>query len=70
MPIGDTEPDDAFVVNNIPDPSQVARFLHEERRWLGSQEPEWDLLPEEERAAATSLMKTLLRWLWVEGTDL
>ena len=70
MSIGDTEPDDTFVAHNIPDPEQVARRLHEQRRWIGSGEPEWDELPPEAREVGALLIQILLDWLRAEGTDL
>lgn len=70
MSIGDVEPDDQFVDHNIPDPEQVARRLHEERRWIGSGEPEWDHLPAESRMVGELLIQILLEWLLREGVDL
>lgn len=66
--IGDTEPDDDFVAGNVPDPVQVARRLHESRRWLGSLEPEWDDLRPEERNIGVALMTAVLAWLIREGS--
>lgn len=68
MSIGDVAPDDQFVANNIPDPEQVARRLHEERRWLGSGDPEWDDLEVGERLIGELLIQILLEWLLREGT--
>lgn len=70
MSIGDTEPDDTFVAHNIPDPEQVARHLHEERRWIGSGEVDWDNLSDEARMVGELLIRILLEWLHAEGTDL
>jgi len=70
MPIGDTERDDQFVEHNIPDPEQVARHLHEERRWIGSGEVDWDNLSAEARMVGELLIQILLDWLLDEGVDL
>jgi len=69
MSIGDVEPDDEFVANSIPDPEQVARHLHEERRWIGSGEPDWDHLDDETRMVGELLIQILLEWLLREGVD-
>lgn len=67
MSIGDTEPDDEFSAEGEPDPEQVARHFHEERRWIGSGEPEWDHLPADVRAVAVALIHELIEWLRREG---
>ena len=51
------------------DPLQVARHLHEERRYLGSGEPIWHELPEDVRDFAVALIVALLDWLHGEGTE-
>ncbi len=51
------------------DPLQVARHLHEERRYLGSREPVWHELPEDVRAFAVALIVALLEWVHGEGSE-
>lgn len=66
--IGDIEPDDVFSAEGVADPEQVARRLHEQRRWIGSGEPEWDHLPPEAREVGVVLVTALLAWLISEGS--
>lgn len=67
---GDFEPDDAFDGGHLPaDPLQVARHLHEERRWIGSGEERWEDLSEDARAVGVALIVALLDWLHGEGTE-
>lgn len=52
------------------DPLQLARHLHEERRYLGSGEPVWHELPEDVRDFAVAMIVALLDWLHDEGTEI
>jgi hypothetical protein len=52
------------------DPEQVARRLHDERRWLGSREVDWQDLDDDTRAVAVALIVAVLDWLHREGTEL
>jgi len=53
----------------LADPLQVARRLHEERRFLGSGEPDFDDLDQATRDVAVALIVALLDWLAEEGTE-
>lgn len=51
------------------DPEQVARRLHEERRFLGADEPDWDRLSQLDREVGIALIIALFRWLTDEGSE-
>lgn len=51
------------------DPEQVARRLHDERRFLGSGEPDWDDLSQVEREVGIAMILALLLWLNSEGSE-
>lgn len=73
--MSDTEPghnddDEQGDAGHAPaDPEQVARHLHEERRYLGSGDPVWHELPDDVRAFAVALIVALLDWLHDEGSE-
>lgn len=50
------------------DPEQVARRLHESRRWLGSGERDWDHISQLDREVGVALIIALFAWLRDEGS--
>ena len=61
--------DDSYAADGAPDPEQVARRLHEHRRWLSANAlPIWEDMDTEEREVAVLLMGLIIDWLRREGT--
>jgi hypothetical protein len=65
---GDTEPDDVFDPNGVPDPEQVARRIHELRRYFEEKArhavpPPYDDLSGDERSIAVVIAEVFLTWI-------
>jgi hypothetical protein len=68
--VGHNDDGEDFDAGHSPaDPEQVARHLHEERRYLGSGDPPFDELPEAVRTFAVALIVALLEWIHREGSE-
>lgn len=72
MTIGDTEPADMYDPTQPPDPTVVARRLHEVRAWLAAEHGDdlaaWDALDPAARDVAVAIMRDVIGWLRREGT--
>jgi hypothetical protein len=69
LEVGHDDDGEQFDGGHLPaDPEQVARRLHEERRYLGSHEPPWEDLTDDERSVGVALIVALLALLRDEGT--
>lgn len=66
MTFGDFTDDDAYDPTAPPDPVQVARRAHDERRTL-EDVPRWDELSDEYRAVAVEVMRRVLAMLRRQG---
>jgi hypothetical protein len=64
---GDSEPDDAFDVETVLDPEQVARRLQELRREHGDTTKDWDDLTPQQQTMALAVMVALIAWMRREG---
>lgn len=71
MTFGDDDPADAYDVSSLPDPVQVARRLHEVRRFLdqlaGRDPGAWHHQPADHRDVAVAIVVAILDWLADEG---
>lgn len=59
----------AFIVERNPDvPEDVARHLHEARRYMASSRlPPWEELPADDRQVGIALMALIIEWLRRQG---
>jgi hypothetical protein len=65
---GDDGPDDAFTAGAAAAPEQVARRLHEYRRFFEPAVPDWHRLDPDARDVAVAIAAAVLDWLRREGT--
>lgn len=70
---GDWTPADSYAPDNVPDPTYVARRLHEIRAHLedaaGRELPGWDQLDEDTEKVAIALATDLTKHLLTTGRD-